>query len=83
MKALIKSIDESAWSAVEEKWSPLVDVDEKKYEVTKKKSRWSSEEASKANANREALNIIFGGVDEHQLKCIATYESAKEAWDIL
>ena len=51
MKTFIKFIDESAWSAVEEGWSPLVDVDEDKNKVIKKKSRLSSEEVSKANAN--------------------------------
>ena len=47
------------------------------------KSSWSSKETCKANANGEALNVIFGGVDENQFKYITMCESAKEAWNVL
>ena len=78
MKAFIKSIDERAWTAVGEGWSPPIYVDEEKNETKKVKSSRSSEETSQANANRKTLNTIFGGVDENQFKYVATRESAKE-----
>ncbi|KAH7691999.1 Zinc finger CCHC-type protein [Dioscorea alata] len=83
MRAFIKSLDESAWIAVEERWSPPTQVDEEKKEIVKKKINWSTEDMKKANANGKALNAIFGGVGENQFKYVAMCESAKEAWEIL
>ncbi|XP_039146856.1 uncharacterized protein LOC120284120 [Dioscorea cayenensis subsp. rotundata] len=68
MKVFIKSLDENTWTAVEEGWSPLIEVDENMNETVKIKSNWSSEDMLKANANGKALNAIFGGVDENQFK---------------
>ncbi|KAH7681548.1 Zinc finger CCHC-type protein [Dioscorea alata] len=83
MNALIKSLDESAWIAVEDGWFSPTQVDEDKNEIVKKKINWSAEDMRRANANGKALNAIFGGLDENQFKYVATCKSAKEAWEIL
>ncbi|KAI3470674.1 hypothetical protein Pfo_027337 [Paulownia fortunei] len=71
MRAFIKSVDERAWPAIVIGWehSP--------------KDQWNIEDEKVAIYNSKALNVIFSSIDVNQFKLIATYESAKEAWEIL
>lgn len=79
MKAFIKSIDESTWVAVEERCSPIVEIDARKNQTKKKKISWSPEKMHKANVNGKALNAILRGVNENQIKCTATCDCAIKA----
>lgn len=49
----------------------------------KKKIFWNSEEEKAASANAKAINAIFSVVDANIYTLISTYESRKDAWNIL
>ena len=73
MIALLQSLDEKVWQAVEIGWTKpkeaLADWDEAKIKA--------------ANFNSRALNALFNAVTNEEFKKISSTETAKEAWTIL
>ena len=43
-------------------------------------SLWTRDEMKKANFNSKAMHALFNAVSTNQLKVIANFEVAKEAW---
>ena len=64
MKAFIKSLDEKAWVAVIEGWSPPMVKDDEGKEMLKDVKQWSPGEECVALGNFRAVNAIFTAVDE-------------------
>ena len=73
MRAILCSIDESVWDAVDIGWAKL--------EVAK--STWDKAALAASNANSKALNAIFCGVSSDEFHRISHITVAKEAWEIL
>ena len=73
MRALLCSIDDTVWDAVEAGWTRL--------EATK--STWDKVVLATANANSKTLNAIFCGVSPDEFNRISHITVAKEAWEIL
>ena len=73
MRALLYSIDDNVWDAVEIGWT--------RPEATK--STWDNATLAAANANSKALNAIFCGVSPEEFHRISHITVAKEAWEIL
>lgn len=73
IKALLCSIDESVWNAVDIGWT--------KPEAAK--STWDKAALAASNANSKALNAIFCGVSPDKFHRISHITVAKEAWEIL
>ena len=73
MRALLQSLDEKVWQAMEIGWTKpkeaLVDWDDAKIKAE--------------NFNSRALNAIFSAVTNEEFKKISLTETAKEAWTIL
>ena len=73
MIALLQSLDEKVWQAVEIGWTKpkevLADWDEVKNKV--------------ANFNSRALNALFSAVTNEKFKKMSSTKIAKEAWTIL
>ena len=83
MKAFIKALDEKAWRSVLIGWKHLTTKDDKGNVTLTPEDKWSHDNDRLTNYNFKALNAIFNGVGADQIKLITTYESAKEAWEIL
>ncbi|XP_065621228.1 uncharacterized protein LOC136064023 [Quercus suber] len=73
MGALLCSIDDAVWDAVEVGWTKLEAA----------KSTWDKAALAAANANSKALNAIFCGVFPEEFHRISHITIAKEAWEIL
>ncbi|XP_065637738.1 uncharacterized protein LOC136070973 [Quercus suber] len=73
MRALLCSIDDTIWDAVEVGWT--------RPEVAK--FTWDREVLAAANANSKVLNAIFYGVSLDEFHRISHITIAKEAWEIL
>lgn len=73
MRAHLKSINVNVWLVVETGWTCLEGVC----------NTWSKEDCEKSNSNNKGINTIFMIVFSDEFRCILTYETAKEAWDIL
>ena len=73
MRALLCSIDDAVWDAVEVGWT--------KPEAAK--STQDKAALAAANANSKALNAIFCGVFPEEFHRISHITVAKEAWEIL
>ena len=73
MRAILCSIDDAMWDAVEVGWSKPEAV----------KSTWDKAALAAANANSKALNAIFCGVSPEEFHRISHITVAKEAWEIL
>ena len=73
MSALLQSLDENVWQAVEIGWTKpteaLANQDDAKIKAT--------------NFNSRALNALFSAVMNEEFKKISSTETAKEAWTIL
>ena len=73
MIALLQSLDEKVWQAVEIGWTKpkeaLADWDEAKIKAE--------------NFNSRALNALFNAVTNEEFKKISSTKTAKEAWTIL
>ena len=83
MRHINRGIDEDAWTAVEEGWSPPTMLMEDKTMGLKPKARWTDSDKAASKFNSKALIVIFSAVDLDQFKIIQGCESVKEAWDIL
>ena len=73
MRALLQSLDEKVWQAVE-------------ISQTKPKEAladWDDTMIKATNFNNRALNALFGAVTNEEFKMISSIEIAKEAWTIL
>ena len=79
MMAFIKSLDEKAWVAIIEGWSPPVIKNEEGKDILKDVKKWSTDEERAALGNSRAVNAIFTAVYEEQFKLISTCETANEA----
>ena len=73
MRALLCSIDDTVWDAVEVGWT--------RPKATK--SMWDKAALVVANANSKVLNAIFYGVSPDEFHRISHIIVAKEAWEIL
>ena len=73
MKALLCSIDDTVWDAVEVGWT----------RPEAAKSTWDKAALAATNANNKALNVIFCGVSPDEFHRISHITIAKEAWEIL
>ena len=73
MKAILCSIDESVWDAVDIGWT----------RPKAAKSIWDKAALVASNANSKALNAIFCGVSPNEFHRISHIIVAKEAWEIL
>ena len=73
MRALLCSIDESVWDAVEVGWTRPEEAI----------STWDKAALAASNANNKVLNVIFCGVSPDEFHRISHITVAKEAWEIL
>ena len=73
MKVFLQALGEKAWQAVEIGW-----IKTKEAPVD-----WDEATIKVANFNSRALNALFSGVTNEELKKISSTEVAKEAWTIL
>ena len=73
MRALLYSIDDTVWDAVEVGWT----------RPEAAKSTWDKAALTAANAYNKALNAIFYGVSPNEFHRISHITIAKEAWEIL
>ncbi|KAG9453338.1 hypothetical protein H6P81_006242 [Aristolochia fimbriata] len=86
MQIYIKAQDEKAWKTIEKGWglpTKLVGEGDDVKIVEKPDTEWTEEEERLSNCNFNALNAIFGGVDEEQFRRISACTTAQEAWRIL
>ena len=73
MRALLCSIDDTVWDAVEVGWT----------RPEAAKSTWDKAALAATNANSKTLNAIFCGVSPDEFHRISHITIAKEAWEIL
>ena len=73
MKALLQSLDEKVWLAVEVGW--------KKPE--KPPATWDDAKIKAIKFNIRALNALFSAVTNEEFKKISSTDNAKETWTIL
>ena len=83
MKAFIRALDENSQRSVFTSRKHLTKKDDKGNVTLTPKEKWSSDDNKLANYNFKALNVISNGVGGDQIKLITTYESVKEAQEIL
>ncbi|XP_057803465.1 uncharacterized protein LOC131018777 [Salvia miltiorrhiza] len=83
MKIYIKSIDERAWVAVLDGWTPPRTTDENGVTSLTPESKWSADERLISNHNSRALNAIFISVDVPAFRMISNCTEARDAWLIL
>ncbi|KAH6777023.1 hypothetical protein C2S51_008335 [Perilla frutescens var. frutescens] len=83
MKIYIKSIDERAWMAVIEEWSPPRMEGPNGDFVLTSESQWTNDERIISNFNARALNEIFVSIDVPCFKMICNCVTAYQAWTIL
>ena len=73
MIALLQSLDEKVWQAVEIGWTKPKEAP----------ADWDEAKIKAANFNSRALNALFNAVTNEEFKKISSTETAKEAWTIL
>ena len=69
MRALLQSLDEKVWQAVEIGWT----------KPTKASADWDDAKIKAANFNSRALNALFSAVTNEEFKKISSTETTKEA----
>src|SRR3954469_10734826 len=83
MVAIIKSVDNKAWRAVESGWKHPEKIMEDGTPVLIPETHWSKYEEELALGNSKALSALFNGIDKNIFRLVQHCELAKEAWDIL
>ena len=83
MRSFIRAMDVKAWRSIMTGWTPPMITDGEGKKIFKHEIDSSTEDDRLANYNNKALHAIFNGCDAHHIKLISSYETAKEAWDIL
>ena len=73
MNAFLQVPDEKVWLAFEVGWKKLSDP----------LATWDDGKIKVANFNSRALNALFSGLTNKELKKISSTKIAKEAWTIL
>ena len=73
MRALLQSLDEKVWQALEIGWTKPKEAP----------ADWDEAKIKAANFNSRALNALFSAVTNKEFKKISSTEIAKEAWTIL
>ena len=73
MRALLQSLDEKVWQALEIGWTKPKEAP----------ANWDEAKIKAANFNSRALNALFSAVTNKEFKKISSTEIAKEAWTIL
>ena len=73
MRALLQSLDEKVWQAVEIGWTKPKEAP----------TDWDEAKIKAANFNSRALNALFSAVTNEVFKKISSAETAEEAWTIL
>ena len=73
MKVFLQALGEQVWQTIEVGW-----IKPKEAPVD-----WNDAKIIVANFNSRALNVLFCGVTNEELKKISSTEVAKEAWTIL
>ena len=73
MRAVLQSLDEKVWQAVEIDW----------IKPKKVLANWDDVKIKVANFNSRALNAIFSAVTNEEFKKTSSTKTAKEAWTIL
>ncbi|KAK5771944.1 hypothetical protein PVK06_048200 [Gossypium arboreum] len=68
MRAIIMSINEAAWKAIEEGWTQPIVIDVDGTTPPKGRSKYTAKERKTAYGNSQVLNVIFNRVDVDQLK---------------
>ncbi|XP_057787679.1 uncharacterized protein LOC131004938 [Salvia miltiorrhiza] len=82
-KMYIKSIDECAWVAVLDGWTPLRVTDDVGNITPEPESQWSADERLISSHNSRALKAIFISVDVPCFRMISNCVEACDAWFIL
>ena len=72
-RALLYSLDEKVWQAVEIGWTKPKEAP----------ADWDEAKIKAENFNSRALNTLFSAVTNEEFKKISSTETAKEAWTIL
>ena len=73
MKVFLQALGGQVWQAFEVRWIKLKEVP----------MDWDEATIKVANFNSRALNALFCGVTNEELKKISSTKVAKEAWTIL
>ena len=73
MRALLQSLDEKVWQAMEIGWT----------KPTEASADWDDAKIKVENFNSRAMNALFSAVTNEEFKKISLTETAKEAWTIL
>ena len=73
MKAVLQSLDERVWQAVEIGWAKSKEAS----------ADWDDAKIKVVNFNSRALNALFSAVTNEEFEKISFTETAKEAWTIL
>ena len=73
MRALLQSLDEKVWQALEIGWTKPKEAP----------ADWDEAKIKAVNFNSRALNALFSAVTNREFKKISSTEIAKEAWTIL
>ena len=72
MRALLQSLDEKVWQAVEIGWTKPKEAS----------ADWDDAKIKAANFNSRALNTLSSAVTNEEFKKISFTKTAKEAWTI-
>lgn len=83
MGYVIRSIDEDAWTAVENGLKEPVSESEDGKWVPKLKELWTDEEKILSKMKSKAVSAIFYSLSQDQFKQVQDCTTAKEAWDTL
>ena len=73
MRALLQSLDEKVWQAMEIGWT----------KPTEASADWDDAKIKAANFNSRAMNALFSAVTNEEFKKMSSIQTAKEAWTIL
>ena len=73
MRALLQSLDEKVWQAMEIGWT----------KPTEASADWDDAKIKVENFNSRAMNALFSAVTNEEFKKMSSIETAKEAWTIL
>ena len=73
MRALLQSLDEKVWQAMEIGWT----------KPTEASADWDDAKIKAENFNSRAMNALFSAVTNEEFKKMSSIETAKEAWTIL
>ncbi|KAH6823424.1 ribonuclease H2 subunit B [Perilla frutescens var. hirtella] len=83
MNMYIKSIDERAWLAVIEEWSPPRMEGPNGVYILTPETQWTNDDRIIFNFNSRALNAIFVSVDVPCFTMVCNCTTAYQAWSIL